>query len=197
MADELRVIDTATPWIRSMMLGSPDWKRKALKSVGWMIAMQIKKGIRSGAPGGQAYAAPIPIGVRQKIDAAFNLPPRQRYPILNKLAAAVGYQWHGELDAVEIGWTSASAVRIGSLQEEGFTRQVTPAMRGAFAEGGDPLKASTQELVIPARPTYGPMYRVVEPLTAPYLQQKLEDYATNPPPVGAAKPSRSYVVFGR
>ena len=60
-----QVTDGMTPFAEAFLRSRKDWERKALKSAGWFGQQQIKKGIRSGAPGGKSYKA----GIGSIIDA--------------------------------------------------------------------------------------------------------------------------------
>lgn len=192
MEGNIVVIDNVSGWLRSTIDNAPNWKRKALKSTGWFMQKQIKAGIRSGAPGGQQYAKTMPNNVRRDIERAFGHETKSRYPVLGKQAQAVGYQYNTN-DSVETGWLSASAAMIGSVAESGGTRTVTEKMKTVFATAGHPI-GKKSVIVIPERPTFGPMYRVLNPQIQPYMEKKIFDYVEKGDP-GASNSTRKYVVF--
>ena len=42
----ITITDTATPYLEFIAKTKPDWTRKAMKSVGWMMQKEIKAGIK-------------------------------------------------------------------------------------------------------------------------------------------------------
>lgn len=195
MADSIVIIkDDFSPWLQGVMDNAPTWKRKALKSLGWFMQKQIKEGIKSGAPGGQAYPKTIPLYVRQKLDKLFGNRLKNSYPILGRMAQAVGYQYKQTGDSVETGWLSESAANIGSIAEGGGERTVTDDMRYAFWAAGVPIGRSKDRIIIPARPTFGPMYRVLDPQLEPYMAGKIFQFMDEGTPAAGTNP-RKYTVF--
>ncbi len=197
MSEPIKIIDAATPWIQGMIAGAPDWQRKAMKSAGWMMQQEIKRGIRSGAPGGRRYAAGVGSKMRREIDEIMSLrrqsrEPKSRYNLLGKLPNAVVYQYKD--GQVVVGWASKSAVRIGTWMEKGVDQPVTPPMRRMLLSAGVFLNEDTTRIVIPPRPTYDPMAQVLEPKVAPWIEQKLIEYAESGAPI-AKSGGRKYKVF--
>ena len=191
---ELTIIDAATPFLQYMAQTKPDWMRKAMKSAGWMIQKEIKVGIRSGSPGGQAYAQFMPPDMRRKLEKAFGNRGKRKYVPLGKLANAVGYQYDQSKQSVKIGWLSGSAVKLGEKIESGSEKTITPKMRDYFFVSGVPLSAK-EKLVIPARKTYGPMERQVQPKVAGYVEDKIFEYMQKGTP-GPSTTRRKYRVRG-
>lgn len=192
MAQYVKILDTASPLIRATADGMPDYIRKALKSAAWMAQKEIKTGIKSGAPGGQPYAPTMPADLRKRIE---HRKGRVRYPVLGKLVRAVGYQYSKADQAVQVGWLSKSAVSIGTKQEKGFERPVTAAMRRLYAAVGVPLSESKTVLNVPARPTFAPSFKVLEPKFVPYIEGKIAEYMSGKVPVSKSG-GRKYRVFG-
>jgi len=182
---EIDITDGMTTYLKGMAATKPDWFRKATKSLGWFMQSEIKKGIRSGAPGGSAYA-PIPLELRQKLEPGH----KGRFKLLGKLVNAVGYQYQS--GNLLVGWLSNSAVRFGTMQELGATKAVTDSMKKWFWAHGVPIKKTAVN--IPERQTFGPMQKVLEPKAVPYLEQKILYYWANPPNFASAR--RRYSVKG-
>ena len=172
---EVQTIDAVSPFLEYMTMTKPAWMAKAMKSFGWFAQQQIKAGIKSGAPGGERYAAFMPPGIRAKLEDG----NKTKFPPLGKLANAVGYQYQPEDNSVLVGWLSASAVQLGEKIEDGSTTSVTEARRKFFWAHGVPLAASTTEIVEPPRPTYGPMKPVLQSKVVDYVQNKIIEYMEN------------------
>lgn len=180
---EISVEDQMTPYLRSMAANNPAWMRKATKSLGWWMQSEIKKGIRSGAPAGKAYEQTVP-SLRRSLERG------KRFPLLGKLVNAVGYQYkEGNL---LVGWLSPNAVFLGSIQEKGKRIGVTPKMRRWFFAKG--VGISDDAVDIPARPTFDPMFKFLEPKAVPYMEDKMVGYWLNPPNQASAR--RKYRVKG-
>ena len=179
---------------------NPSWCRSALKSTGWMIQKEIKAGIRSRAPGGKPYVKGMPAGRRRLLDAGQGRKTFRTYRPMGKLLQAVGYDKSGVgqdgSGSVKIGWLSASAVQIGTIQETGKTIPVTTKMRRYFWAMGVKLQKSTKEIKIPARPTYEPMRAKLEPVIPTYFERKIYEYWTGNTTRSSAKSGRSYQVKG-
>lgn len=198
MEDGLTVTldDEATPWLARVTRDFPDLRRKAFKSLGWWMQGEIKAGIRSGAPGGVPYA-PRRMGDLNRL----RLKPKEQVSktVLGKLVRAVGYQYlEGDSTAV-VGWLSKSAVRLGTIAEEGKSIPVTPNMIRRFRKARVPLSPFKRTLSIPPRPTIGPMWRVLEPQVIPYLEGKFQEYleAEGKPRTSKSRSRRTYRVLGR
>ena len=123
--------------------------QQAAARVGNYGASQIKKGIVSGAPGGQTFALLSPLTVERKHSSK---------PLIDKgdLVGSVTYQ---VVDAnnVFIGVKKGKEVNIAAVHEFGCTIGVTPKMRAYLHHQGVHLKASTQYVHIPPRPFLRPV----------------------------------------
>lgn len=191
---ELTIIDAATPFLQYMAQTKPDWMRKAMKSAGWMVQKEIKAGIKSASPNGRAYAKFMPSKMRSKLEKAFGNRGKRNYIPFGKLANAIGYQYDQSIQTVKVGWLSKSAVKIGEKLESGYKRVITRKMRDYFFMSGVPL-SSKNEMVIPARKTYGPMKEKVEPKIASYVENKILEYMQKGTP-GPSTTRRRYRVRG-
>jgi len=206
MAEEIKIIDNATPWLLGMADAKPDWERKALKSVGWMMRKEIRAGIKSGAPGGQKYTDGMNAARRRAFDAEANnnrnnpfdntkRRPLQSYKPLGHLVNAIGYEYKPQFGSTMVGWLSRSAVRVGTWQEKGVSQSLTDDMRKFYWALGIPISAGKHTVVIPARPTFEPMMRVLEPKIMPWIEEKFIEYANSGAPERKARRSK-YRVRG-
>ena len=186
MAYELQIstLDNVTPWLDWAISHKADWTRKATKSTAWYAQQEIKKGIRSGSPGGSTYAERMSASRRFEIEdhsKRGGSRRKQRKGVLGNLLNAVGYQF--KTAQVAIGWLSRSAVRIGSWHELGVQQTITPKMRRLFFAAGVGLKASTTHIKLPSRPTYQPMFNHLRNLLPEYYRNKFISYlASGGPP---------------
>ena len=172
--------DEISPWIKLVAENNPSWCRSALKSTGWMVQKEVKAGIRSKSPGGKPYVKGMPPKTRRLLDAGQGRRTFRTYRPLGKLLQAVGYDKSGVKQdgsgSIKVGWLSASAVKLGTIQEEGKSLAVTTKMRRYFWALGVKLKQSTKEIKIPARPTFEPMQQKLEPVIPKYFEQKIYEY---------------------
>ena len=193
---EIQIEDGATPFLDKVIAEKPKWLGSALKSAGFWAQKEIKAGIRSGAPGGHAYEPLMPIYLRKKLEAALHGSNRSNYKAMGKLVNAVGYdKSRADSGVVTVGWLSQSAVIVGSKQELGFFNRVTEHMRRAFSAAGMPLPASQDKIQVIARPTYGPMQKVLQVGAPEKVRKKLEAYLTGAQQRTAASSSRVYKVY--
>ncbi len=189
----ISVDDQVTAWLEWASEEFPALRRKAMKSLGWDFQKKIKAGIRSGSPGGRAYAAFMPPDKRRKLEKVFGNRGKKEYKPLGRLAAAVGYQYQEATGGVIVGWLSHSAVNIGTKMEKGFQKTVTPKLRRAYFAAG--LGISKPIITVPARPTFEPMREVLTPGAAAYVEGKIWEYlGKGAPPVGTSR--RRYLVRG-
>lgn len=194
MPVKIEYLDSASPWLEWAAKEYPNYATRALKSAGYWVSQEIKKGIKSGAPGGQRYAPTLPTHTRQLIDMAFGKKEKKDYPILGRLRNAIGYEYEKNNNAVRVGWLSISAVRLGKRLEDGFTTKVTAKMRKALAAVG--LGMSGKSFFrAPPRPTIEPMYNALHKRIAPYMEEKIWQYI-NGAGGGPAKTRRKYLVKG-
>lgn len=195
---QVLVVDNAGPWLQWVLDTHAEWQRKAIKSTAWYAQQEIKKGIKSGAPGGRKYAEGMDPNRSRDIMASRNpgaikgrklskrgarhAARRGRRAVLGRLASAVRYQYND--GSVPIGWLAEWAVRMGSRAEMGATDGVTQKMRGLFAAGAEGIKKGTTQIKVPARPTFDPMFVFLAPKLGPYFLGKVEEYLQNggPPP---------------
>lgn len=172
----VHVTDEATPWLNYFIDFFPAWERKALKSAGWWMSKEIKKGIKSKAPGGKKYPAFMPAKKRRALEGIFGRKEKRSYAPMGALARAVGYQYFPSSSSVIVGWLSNSATKLGLIMEEGEVYPVTDEMRLAFAAAGVPIDSTTKIIDIPPRPTIGPMAEYLKPKVAGYMEEKVWEY---------------------
>jgi hypothetical protein len=187
------VLDEADSILSYLAAEYPNLIRKAVKSTGWMMQKQIKVGILSGAPGGSPYAPLIPPPFRPRLDELTSGHAKPDYKLLGQLAQAVGYQYKDGV--LLVGWLSDSAILIGTMEEEGAVKPFNTQMRQQFLEAGLHPSKNKTEVVIPKRPTIGPMFRILAPQITPYIADKLDEYETKGLP-DVAKNPRKYRVKG-
>ncbi|MCF4150221.1 hypothetical protein L2W58_00160 [Dethiosulfovibrio sp. F2B] len=201
--------DMATPWVEDVIREFPEFRRRALKSVGWMMQKEIKKGIESGAPGGRRYAplSGVARGVKAKSKLRVMKKKKVRSGPLGKLRKAVGYQYKDD-GSLTVGWLSKSAVYLGSMQEKGRRLPVTEKMRRFWWSGarakkwpkvlkkGVRLRKETREIILPARPTIGPMREVLVPRIPGYFVKKIDGYMEDDMKRSTKKSKRKYRVYG-
>lgn len=122
---------------------------QAAARVGNYGASEVKKGIISGAPGGQKFVPNSPMTIARKGSSK---------PLIDKgdLIGSITYQVIDN-DNVFIGVKKGKEANIAAVHEFGCTIQVTPKMRAYLHYQGIHLKASTQYIHIPARPFLRPV----------------------------------------
>ena len=134
---------------------------QAAARVGNYGASEIKKGIVSGAPGGEKFAPLSPLTIENR---------RKRHgkasasPLIDNgdLVGSVTYDVIDH-DTVFIGVKKTAKdgvnqANIAAVHEFGCTIPVTPKMRAYLHHEGIHLKASTQYVNIPARPFLRPIF---------------------------------------
>lgn len=123
--------------------------RQAAARVGNYGASQVKKGIVSGAPGGQAFVPNSPLTVERKGSSK---------PLINHgdLVGSITYEVV-DSKSVFIGVKKGKEHNIAAVHEFGCTIAVTPKMRAYLHHQGVHLRASTQYIHIPARPFLRPV----------------------------------------
>jgi len=188
--------DGLAPYLRLIIDREPKWLGSAMKSAGYWSQKEIKKGIRSRAPGGKAYRQLMPDYIRQAIDRAMGHASRDKYIPLGKLINAVGYdKTRVSEGVVTVGWLSASAVMIGTKQEKGFFNIVSERMRHAFARAGYPIPPGRSQIPVVARPTYEPMQKVIASGAPAVIEQRLLEYLTGSTSRSTARSARTYRVY--
>ena len=123
--------------------------KKATGKAGIYGASEIRRGIRSGAPGGEKFVPLSGYTTARKGSTK---------PLIDKgdLIGSVSYKVVDD-DNVFIGVKKGSEVSIAAVHEFGCTIQVTPKMRAYFHYNGLHLKATTQFINIPPRPFLRPI----------------------------------------
>ena len=185
---DVKLVDLATPHFKHLSNEFPNYFQRALKSTGWWIQQDIKKGIRVGAPGGRSYARFSGVTKSRVLDAnrgrGYTTRGKWRAPKryladhkpMGKLYQATEYDYHPDSNRVVIGWISPNAERLGTAQEEGKSTPITPKMRRFFWASGVPLSKRKRYLYIPKRLTIDPVYRVNKPRIPDYMDKKIEGY---------------------
>ena len=108
----ITVADECESYLQALGADIPNWRSKALRSLGWMMQDAIKRGIKSKSPGGKPY----PMRHRMSAFDRNMMHPelmQSRYPPLGKLVQAIGYQYREKQQAVLVGWLSRSAAALG------------------------------------------------------------------------------------
>ncbi|MEN6568057.1 MAG: hypothetical protein ABFC57_17370 [Veillonellales bacterium] len=184
------LIDEASPLLQMMIDKFPDASRGALKSTGYWAMRKIQGGIQSQAPGGEPYAEFFPQKLRQALDRVLRGRGKSNYPPMGRLQRAVKYQFLNSGArgmSVVVGWTSASAVRLGGMQQEGFSRPMTDSMRRAFDAAFQKLglktriKATTTEIKTPSRKTIPPMATQLSPQITDQFETTFKKYLLSGP----------------
>ena len=133
--------------------------RRCAARVGNYGASEVKKGIISGAPGGQTFKplSDLTIARRQ---------PKSIKPLVNHgdLVGSVNYQVFNNENSVFIGVKKGikrkdgkDAVQIAAVHENGCIIAVTPKMRAYLHYQGIHLKKETTQIYIPPRPFLKPI----------------------------------------
>ena len=124
--------------------------KKCAARVGNYGASQVKKGIVSGAPGGQKFASLADYTKERKHSSS---------PLVDKgdLVGSVTYQVTDDLSHIFIGVNKGKEVNIAAVHEYGCTIAVTPKMRAYLHYNGLHLKEETKYIHIPPRPFLRPV----------------------------------------
>ncbi len=180
---DVRIIDTATPFVMHASRYTPRYIDRALASVGWWLGREIRASIKAGRPGGQPFEpfSRIKRTWGRQTRMAYIERERGRHTPLGKLGNAVRYRRYKDSHRVIIGWLSGSAERLGLLHERGTTYPITRAMRALYAFSDIPLSGSKREIVIPKRESIGPEYRQHGREVTPYIERKIWEYLQEAP----------------
>lgn len=191
--------DFASPFMAEVIKNNPKWIASSLKSAGWKVSREIKKGMRSRAPGGQPYApAHLTNKQRAALEKVLGGKVKRYYRPMGNLINAIGYdKTNAAAGVVTVGWLSKSSVYLGSKQQEGFQTPVTPAVRRAFAAAGIKLSVQKKELEAPSRPTFSPMESMLERIAKDQFESKILSYVSGNSSRGTAASGRVYKVYGR
>ena len=184
---EIDVVDEIQPTLEGLSRNNKKAMRSAVKSLGWFLQRELKKGVESGSPGGDTFQERIPHEIRRKLQGGSAA--RKWY---GKMRNAIGYQYEDGI--LRIGWVSKTAAMYGRKQEFGYKTPVTDEIRKKYAEAGVPLSQNTKYLYLPARNVFDPMAGELHPQIAPYVQEKLNEYATQTVEF-SKKARRKYKVY--
>lgn len=180
MNDNIKIINTASPFLKYAAREIPKETRKAVKSAGWWMQQEIKKGIASGAPGGQPYAAfsglPKLSRVSKKSGKYVKMRRRTGKKPLGRLGSAIRYKFYSDSIRTIVGWISPSAEKLGQLHEKGGETPITSKMRKLFYASGIGLSRGKTSIKIPRRPTIGPEYERKGPQVPGYIEKKIWGY---------------------
>lgn len=189
MIIEINVSDEINPAIKRLLNHSKGYLKHVTKSLGYMYQDETKKAVGRGAPNGETYPKRIDYKIRKALS------PSAREEWYGLLRQAIGYEYLGH-GSVAIGWTSPTATKYGHLQERGFSRNITSAVRRKWASVGYPLPASKTQFNIPARPVFTPMARQIRPQIVPYVEDKVLRYMNENVEYGKKKNERRvYKVY--
>lgn len=165
----IRIDDKAMPYLAWMAASLPRMFNRALKSIGWWMRGQIRKGMATENPGGimkwpalsrvtQTRVLDAYRGLRKKKRGRGYIRPRRfkfsKLKAGGKLYQAVVYRAANM--QVQIGWMTPSAAKAGQLFQTSFERPVTPKMRRFFNVAG--LKLGAGPIKHPARELIKPVY---------------------------------------
>ncbi len=154
------IINSMTPRIRIAIKAAA---RKNAK----LILREVKKGIRSQAPGDRAFPPLHQVTIMEKMEirGVGGVKAKQALIRHRDLINALTYEVE-ENGSFKVGFPEGATNRYGininmiaAGMEKGFTINVTPKLRDYFAANGRPLKSSTTHLDIPARPFFEPVYK--------------------------------------
>ena len=184
----LDVTDEIEPLLERMSEKNRKMLASVAKSWGWYQQREIKKGVRSGSPGGATFEQRTPLAMRRALQGGSAA--KQWY---GKMLRAVGYQYKDGI--VRIGWTSRTSAMYGRKQEFGYKTPVTSEIRKKFGEAGYPLRADTKYLELPERNVFDPMAGELAPQLSPFVQDRINDYQTGNVEF-AKRARRKYKVYG-
>ncbi len=189
--------DFATPFMATVIANNPNWVASSLKSAGWKVSREIKKGMRSRAPGGKPYALPhLTNKQRAALEGVLGGKVKRYYRPMGNLINAIGYdKTKASAGVVTVGWLSQSAVYLGGKQQEGFETPVTDKVRRAFAAAGIKLSSNKQNLETPSRPTFSPMENMLANMARDQFETKILSYVSGNSGRSSASSRRIYKVY--
>lgn len=189
--------DSAFPLLELIARNNTNWQRSALKSTGWKVSSEIKKGIKSNAPGGKAYAPLSLNGQKRKaLELITGGKIRNRYTIMGQLRQAIGYEGKkASTGVVPVGWLSSSAPYLGKKLQAGFETPVTPQLRRLYAAAGLKINKRKKFLKTPARPTLDPMEPQLAVIAQKWFQDKMTSYLSGNGKRSVASSKRIYKVY--
>lgn len=189
--------DAGFPMLELIAKENTKWQASALKSTAWKVSSEIKKGIKSGAPGGREYSPLSLYGQKRRaLEIVSGGTVKSRYTIMGRLRQAVGYEGKAALTGVvPVGWLSGSSAKLGERLQEGFETPVTPAVRRMYAAAGLKIGKRKEFLRTPARPTMDPMKNELARVAKTWFQAKILSYFMGNNLRGVAKSKRIYEVY--
>lgn len=190
MSLKIDLKDEFSPYVKFILATKPEWVSKIMKSLGWQIQQETKKGIKEGSPGGERFSPFSPINLRSKMRKK---PGRASKTPLGKLVNAIGYEFKSIEQAVNVGWLSQSAASLGWKAEKGSTQQVTDKMRRKYSALGIPVKDKIKR---PARPIWEPTIKFMQPRIASHFENQINKYLIDDVPKSSVAQSKKYRVFG-
>jgi hypothetical protein len=185
--------DGATPMLALMISSMPDYAKRALRHSAYETQKAIKEGIKSKAPGGQKYAALMPARKRRALESVFDGNVKRSYSIFGKLRQAIGFEPLPG-GGYEIGWLSPSAAKIGRILENGMKRNLSEDSRRGFWAAGVGV-GSKHYVEIPARPTIGPLFKVMKPKYPGMIEERITGYLQGAQHETRKKRNRKYKVY--
>lgn len=146
--------------------------KKALSRCGIYLVGQIKRGIRNQKPGGKQYEPLHPFTIARKGSSKAMIDDGD---FLN----AVTYRVTGNQVFVGVLKTAKDSdgkplVNIAAVHEFGAEINVTDKMRGYLHSIGLHLKPTTTVIKIPARPTFGPVYKMEKDELVKMIEKELQ-----------------------
>lgn len=163
---EIDVTDQLTPAIQQAIEKNASYQKRLTNSIGWWYQNQVKKVYWEDTT--TEWEERIPYNIRKALNENA---PRKWY---GKMKQAIGYaKFQGFVD---VGWTSSTSAKYGRMQEGGYERAVTGEVRKKWIKAGHPLKKSTTELEIPARPIFEPMESNIRKDLPPFIETKVKEY---------------------
>ena len=153
-------------WDKLFKVLNPERIRAALHTVAAKVgnygASEVKKGIQSGAPGGQKFQALSEFTVQRKGSSK---------PLIDKGDLIGSITYHViDKENIAIGVKKGKSGNIAAVHEYGCTIGVTPKMRAFLHYNGIHLKQSTTYINIPPRPFLRPV------LSSDKFQNKVRDF---------------------
>lgn len=169
-------------------------RKSALSSTGWLIRGELRNHVEYG---GSGWPSLHPLSKSRRKDKLGKWKTANKRTPLDWMGKYSRYVMDAKGESVTVDFGKSRKGQTGKIDkflsaialkhEKGATVTVTDKMRskmGATAMGrkgkrrGEPgkgyfpLKASTKKLVIPKRPSIGPVFRKIKPRVAGYMRDK-------------------------
>lgn len=97
-------------------------------------------------------------------------------PLFHTGAMMDSVEIYEDIEGISVGINDPVHAMKARIQERGATIPVSPKMRAFLLSRGFPLRASTQYLVIPARPNFANSLREVLPQIGPIIQRAIDEH---------------------